>query len=85
MRPMGNCGSHAFCSLMAPVACYTCRSFQPWQDGPHEAVRDFLLAERERLLHESDARIASVNDRTILAIAEVVRQCRERTEAPGEA
>lgn len=50
MRPMGNCASHAFCSLMAPVACYTCRSFHPWQDGPHEAVLDFLLAERERLL-----------------------------------
>jgi len=78
MKPMGSCGKHGFCGLMAPIACYTCRSFQPWRDGPHEAVLQFLLNERERFVGQSDVRIASVNDRTILAVAEVVRLCAER-------
>lgn len=53
-------------------------------DGPHDAVLAYLLAERERLMGEADARIAAVNDRTILAVAEVVRQVREmRGEAVG--
>lgn len=78
MKPMGNCGKHGFCGALAPIACYTCTNFQPWVDGPHEAVLSYLLAERERLLGAGDARIASINDRTILAVAEVVRQCEER-------
>ena len=77
LKPMGNCGKHGFCGLFAPIACYTCYSFQPWLDGPHEAVLEHLISERERLLASSDARIASINDRTILAVAEVVRQCEE--------
>lgn len=77
MKPMGNCGKHGFCGLMAPIACYTCRSFQPWRDGPHEAVLKYLLDERERFVGQTDVRIASVNDRTILAVAEVVRLCAE--------
>ncbi len=75
MKPMGSCGKHGFCDLMAPIACYTCRSFQPWRDGPHEAVLQYLLYERERFVGQADVRIASVNDRTILAVAEVVRLC----------
>lgn len=75
MKPMGNCGKYGFCGSLAPISCYTCRSFQPWLDGPHEAVLDHLISERERLLIGSDARIASINDRTILAVAEVVHRC----------
>jgi len=77
MKPMGSCGKHGFCGLLAPIACYTCRSFQPWLDGPHEAVLEHLIDEREKLLGGSDVRIASINDRTILAVAEVVRRCDE--------
>ena len=84
MKPMGNCGKHGFCGQMAPIACYTCRSFQPWLDGPHEAVLGYLIGERERLLAGSDLRIASVNDRTILAVAEVVRRC-DAMRSGGEA
>lgn len=75
MKPMGNCGKHGFCGSLAPIACYTCSNFQPWLDGPHEAVLSHLIAERERVLATSDIRIASINDRTILAVAEVVRRC----------
>jgi len=75
MKPMGNCGQHGFCGDLAPISCYTCSSFQPWLDGPHQAVLDYLISERDRLVALTDFRIASVNDRTILAVAEVVRRC----------
>ncbi|MBA1245071.1 site-specific integrase [Pseudomonas japonica] len=78
MKPMGNCGRSGPCGFMAPIACYTCRNFQAWVDGPHETVLNYLLAERERLIDEVDTRIATVNDRTILAVAEVVQLARER-------
>lgn len=75
MRAIGNCGSYGFCGSLAPIACYTCVNFEPWVDGPHQAVLDHLVDERERLSKDADVRIASVNDRTILAVAEVVRRC----------
>ncbi len=79
-RPVGSCGSYGFCGAMAPIACYTCRNFQPWVDGPHERILDQLVAERERIFSETgDLTIASVNDRVILACAEVVRLCQEST------
>ena len=78
MKPMGSCGKHGFCGFLAPIACYTCVNFQPWLDGPHEAVLAFLIRERDRLAQQTDLRIASINDRTILAVAEVVRQCEAR-------
>lgn len=82
VKPMGNCGRNGSCGFLAPIACYTCKSFQAWVEGPHETVLAYLIAERERLVVEADARIATVNDRTILAVAEVVRQVREmRREA----
>lgn len=85
MKPMGNCGQHGFCGELAPISCYTCRSFQPWLDGPHEAVLNHLISERERLMVVSDSRIASINDRTILAVAEVVRRCDEIKGGMSEA
>lgn len=75
--PIGNCGFHSFCQFGAPVACYTCSSFEPWLDGPHEAVLDRLLRRREQLLETTDKRIASINDRTILGVAQVIIRCRE--------
>jgi integrase len=75
MHPMGSCGQYGFCGLLAPLACYTCRNFQPWLDGPHEAVLDYLLRKREHLRKTTGERIASVEDRMILAVAEVIRRC----------
>lgn len=75
---VGNCGHFGFCGALAPVACYTCREFQPWLDGPHEAVLDFLIAERDKLVHEADIRIAAINDLTIIAVAKVVLLCSEQ-------
>lgn len=72
---MGSCGQHSFCGFSAPIACYTCSCFEPWLDGPHEAVLHHLIEKRDRLLETTDERIASINDRTILAVAEVVQLC----------
>jgi hypothetical protein len=72
---MGTCGTESFCGLAAPIACYTCRSFRPWADGPHEAVLNFLLEKRKRIVGVGDVRQAEINDRTILAVAEVVQLC----------
>lgn len=78
--PSGKCGSYSFCGQMSPLACYTCSSFQAWVDGPHEAVLQHLLNERERLLKVTDYRIASINDKTIMAVAQVVKACQEYKE-----
>jgi integrase len=78
--PAGKCGSHSFCGQMSPLACYTCSSFQAWDDGPHEAVLEHLLRERERLKESTDLRIASINDKTILAVAQVIAACQKNKD-----
>jgi hypothetical protein len=80
-QAMGECGKHGFCGFNAPIACYTCRNFEAWIDGPHEAVLEHLIARREQLAQTSDLRMASVNDRTILAVAAVVQRCTELKSA----
>ena len=74
---LASCGQHSSCQFDAPIACYTCKSFEPWADGPHEAVLDHLLAKREQLQLTADKRMASINDRTILAVAEVIQRCKD--------
>ena len=82
---LGTCGLNSFCSLARPIACYTCISFRPWDDGPHEEVLDKLLQERERQREKGYApRIYGLHDRTIAAVARVVQLCSER-QADGEA
>lgn len=79
---LGNCGSYSFCGALAPVACYTCNHFQPWLDGPHEAVLDHLIHERDRIRDlTGDLKIASANDRLILAVSDVVVRCKSMREA----
>lgn len=74
-KTMGECGKDSYCGFSAPIACYTCRNFEAWVDGPHEAVLAHLLKRREQLLQSGDKRIAAVNDRTILAVAAVIQCC----------
>ena len=74
-KPMGSCGQHSFCGFNAPIACYTCVNFEPWLDGPHEALLAKLVAERDRLAGSADKRIAAINDRTIFAVAQVIQLC----------
>jgi hypothetical protein len=78
---IGTCGSYGFCGAGVPVPCYTCMHFQPWLDGPHEKVYEELISERERLLEVTgDAQIAAVNDRSILAVVNVIQLCTSRKE-----
>lgn len=76
-QAMGSCGQYSHCGFSAPIACYRCSCFEPWLDGPHEAVLAYLLDRREKLLVTTDERVASINDLAILAVAEVVRRCDE--------
>jgi hypothetical protein len=74
---LGTCGSGP-CSLFAPISCYTCRKFQPWKDGPHREILQWLCDERERNRAEGlDPQIVGIHDATILAIGEVVAACEQ--------
>jgi integrase len=80
---LGSCGQMSFCGLAAPFACYTCRHFQPWVDGPHQAFMAAMIADRERMeANGISPKIFSIRDRAILAAAEVIQLCAaERTTA----
>ena len=75
MRPLGACAHHGSCDWPAPIGCYTCGSYRPWANGPHKKVLDYLLSEGDRLSAEHSPLIASARDRTVLAVAEVVKLC----------
>lgn len=75
-EPLASCGQQAFCGSPAPLACYTCASFEPWADAPHEAVLEALIAKRQIEASHGSARIATIHDRTIIAVAEVVALCK---------
>jgi integrase len=74
-KPLGSCGQYSFCGFSAPLACYTCQHFQPWLDGPHESVRDYLLNRRAHLLETASEQIAQINDRRLLAVEQVIQLC----------
>lgn len=77
----GTCGTYGFCGANVPIPCYTCMHFQPWLDARHEIVHADLLAQRKRILDiTGDVTVASVNDRSIDAVAEVIWKCRVRSE-----
>jgi hypothetical protein len=76
---VGTCGSGP-CDLFAPISCYTCAKFQPWKDGPHKEVLDWLCEERARKERDGlDKQVVGIHDATILAVAEVVCRCEEAT------
>lgn len=76
------CGKLKQCGLGdgIPMACYTCDRFQPWVDGPHEALLNDLEAERKRnaeVLGDSHA-VTLRRDKTIAAVRIVVQRCAAR-------
>lgn len=76
---VGSCGSFGHCSAMAPIACYTCNKFQPWLYAPHKEILIKLVEQRERVKQTtSDLTIAAINDRSIVAVAQVIKLCEER-------
>jgi len=78
---IGSCGTNAMCHDYAPIACYTCPKFKAWRDAPHYVVLTHLLAERKRIVDETDdLQIAAINDRAIYAVTQVIKQCSELKE-----
>lgn len=75
---VGSCGAEAYCTDYAPIACYTCPKFQPWSDAPHHFVLEWLLEERRRISElTGDITISAINDRSIIAVMQVMNACAE--------
>ncbi|MDC8829708.1 site-specific integrase [Alteromonas gilva] len=78
---VGSCGTSSFCQDYAPIACYTCPKFMPWENAPHHLVLKFLMEERERLKKTSATMpVITANDRSILAVIQVITLCEERRQ-----
>jgi hypothetical protein len=78
---VGTCGSFGFCSALAPIACYTCNKFQPWQEAPHKSILEWLVEERERILEVTgDKTMAAINDRSIIAVTQVILLCDQQSK-----
>lgn len=75
LEGIGTCGSFSFCGLGPPIACYTCRKFQPWRGAPHKELLDDLIADRDKKLEAGmDPKMVKLLDPTIYAVADVVRR-----------
>lgn len=75
---VGSCGAEAYCTDYAPIACYTCPKFKPWSDAPHHFVLEWLLEERRRISElTGDITISAINDRSIIAVMQVMNACAE--------
>lgn len=73
-KPVGSCGGRGqHCEFNKPVACYTCFKFEPWLDAPHDGILKRLQTERAHFAN--DARLASVNDKAICAVRQVMAEC----------
>ena len=82
---VGTCGGPKSCARLAPFACYTCAAFRPWQNAPHEELLQSLVDERQALLTDGvSLNVASANDATMMAIAEVANRCRRMREAASD-
>ncbi|MDY4378740.1 site-specific integrase [Pectobacterium brasiliense] len=74
----GSCNQCTSCQANVPVPCYTCMHFRPLLDGPHEQVYNQLISEKRRIKEiTGDDRVSETLDRTIYAVAEVIRQCKK--------
>lgn len=74
---VGSCGTYAFCAS-GYRACYTCSSFEPWIEAPHEEVLNEILAEREK---QKDLGISNnviqSTDRLLLAVQQIIIMCKQ--------
>jgi integrase len=78
LEGIGSCASFSFCGLGPPIACYTCRKFQPWRGARHEELLNDLLEDRERKFESGmDPRMVKLLDPTIYAVAEVVGRIKQ--------
>lgn len=79
---VGNCGKYGFCNLYAPVACYTCRFFQPLLGAPHVRVLEELDTLRsQRHAAGLPPKIVQIHDLTMLAVGQVILACEDRNNS----
>lgn len=75
---VGSCGTHQYCNDYAPIACYLCSKFMPWANAPHHLILEQLIQERDDLVKMGcNLEIVAVNDRTIIAVQQVIDACKE--------
>ena len=75
---VGSCGTNQYCNDYAPIACYLCSKFMPWANAPHHLVLEQLIKERDDLITMGcSLEVAAVNDRTIIAVQQVIDACKE--------
>jgi hypothetical protein len=80
---VGGCNKCGHCGLVKPVACYSCRLFTAWIEGPHEEVLRDLILRREKMIELGSDSVATSLDETIIACAEIVQRCAELRDNPG--
>jgi hypothetical protein len=81
-EPIGTCGSHSFCGVNAPLACYTCHRFQAWMDAPHDLVLNSLLEARDRRRSQGlSAKMVAIEDELIAAVANVIVRIADMRQA----
>lgn len=80
---VGTCGNYGFCAS-GYRACYTCYHFQPWVDGPHEAVLADLYEEKERVRAAGCPDVVvNANDQLILAVEHCIQLCKQAKPQSG--
>lgn len=83
---VGSCeigGCQAVEAGVAPIACYTCRKFRAWAEGPHEALLGALLARQSELIADGHAEMAETSTATIVAITDLLEAIQQREAADG--
>ena len=78
---VGGCG--AVDAGMAPIACYTCRSFRAWADAPHRSLLQHLVEEQDRVLADGHAAVADTRIATIVASVDVLEAIHVRAVGDG--
>lgn len=71
-------GCNAVEAGVAPIACYTCRKFNAWEDGPHEAILERLLVEQKTLNESGHPEIAETKAATIIAVSNLLAAIQEQ-------
>ena len=81
---VGSCssgGCNAVEAGVAPQACYVCRKYNAWSDGPHEELLKRTIQEQQKLLDEGHAEVAETKTNIIIAITDLIEAIRQKKDA----
>lgn len=74
-RQVGGCVHSGPCGLRVPFSCYTCRSFRAWRDADHQAVRDDLRRQEERVPEAVSGPVKAAANLVAIAVEEAIELC----------